>query len=410
MPKAAAGLTARKVETIKTAGLFADGGGLYLQVTATGAKTWIFRYSLNGRRRDMGLGSLTDVGLAEAREKRRVARDTVKAGRDPIDQRKAEEAADAVERAKAMTFRACAEAFIAAHRPGWRNDKHSAQWSATLQAYAYPVFGDLPVAAIDTGLVLRVLEPIWSTKSETASRLRGRIESVLDWARVRGYREGENPARWRGHLDHLLPAKTKVRRVEHHAALPYAEMPAFFATLAGQSGMAALALRFAILTAARTGEVLGARWDEVDLEAGVWTIPATRMKAGREHRVPLAGAALDVLRGLAEARAGDVVFFGQKAGQPLSNMSMLMLLRRMGRADITTHGFRSAFKDWASEQTDFPSEVSEMALAHVVGDKVEAAYRRGDLFEKRRALAEAWAKFCCSGPRASSAATDEEGE
>lgn len=410
MPRQAEPLTARKVATIKNAGLHADGRGLYLQVTDSGAKTWIFRYSLDGRRRDMGLGSAADVTLAEAREAVRDKRKLVKAGRDPIDERRAGKVAAAVERARAVTFRACAEAFIAAHRASWRNEKHAAQWLATLQAYAFPVFGALPVAAIDTGLVLKVLEPLWATKSETASRLRGRIESVLDWARVRGFREGENPARWRGHLDHLLPAKAKVRRVEHHAALPYAEMPKFFTILADQPGMSALALRFAILTAARTGEVLGARWDEIDLEAGVWTIPATRMKAGREHRVPLSGPALEILQGLAEARAGDVVFFGQKADRPLSNMSMLMALRRMDRADITTHGFRSAFKDWASEQTDFPSEVSEMALAHVVGDKVEAAYRRGDLIEKRRALAEAWAKFCCSGPSASSAVTGEEGE
>ncbi len=394
MPKAAAGLTARKVETIKTAGLFADGGGLYLQVTATGAKTWIYRYSLNGRRRDMGLGSVADVSLAKAREKRGKARDIVEAGRDPIDERRVEKAAGAVERARAMTFKACAEAFIAAHRAGWKNDKHSAQWPATLLTYAYPVFGDLPVAAIDTPLVLKALEPIWATKSETASRLRGRIESVLDWARVRGYREGENPARWRGHLDHLLPAKAKVRRVEHHAALAYAEMPAFFRALTDQPGMSALALRFAILTAARTGEVLGARWDEIDLEAGIWIIPPGRMKAGKLHRIALSRAALEILRALAEARVGDVVFFGQRADRAMSNMAMLMVLRRMGRTDITTHGFRSAFKDWASERTDFQSEVSEMALAHTVGDKVEAAYRRGDLFEKRRALAEAWARFC----------------
>jgi integrase len=256
------------------------------------------------------------------------------------------------------------------------------------------------VQAIDVGLVMKALEPIWNEKPETASRVRGRIESVLDWATARGYRQGENPARWRGHLENLLPKKSKVWRVEHHAALPYTEIGAFMAELREQDGTAARALEFAILTAARTGEVIGATWSEIDLEGHLWTIPAVRMKAGKEHRVPLSDAALAVLRAMGEVQTGEFVFPGNRAKQPLSQMAMLMLLRRMGRDGLTVHGFRSAFSDWCAEQTAFPSEVREMALAHTVGDKVEAAYRRGDLFEKRRQLAEAWARYCGTPPAA----------
>jgi integrase len=291
-----------------------------------------------------------------------------------------------------MTFRQCAEAYIKAQATGWKNPKHAAQWPSTLGAYVYPIFGALAVQAVDVGLVMKALEPIWTEKPETASRVRGRIEAVLDWATASKYRKGENPARWKGHLENLLPKKSKVRRVEHHAALPYAELGAFMADLRQREGTAARALEFAILTAARTGEVIGATWDEVDFEARLWTIPGDRMKAGREHRVPLGEAALSILRPLYEVRTGDRVF-------PISNMAMLMLLRRMGQADLTAHGFRSTFSDWCAEQTSFPSEVREMALAHVVGDKVEAAYRRGDLFEKRRQLSEAWAAFCDSPTR-----------
>jgi integrase len=286
-----------------------------------------------------------------------------------------------------MTYKDCAERYIEAHRAGWKNAKHAAQWGATLDSYVYPIMGKLPVDSVDTGLVMRALEPIWTEKPETASRVRGRIESILDWATVRGHRQGDNPARWRGHLDNLLPARAKVRRVEHHAALPYGDMGAFMAELRQQPGLAARALEFAILTAARTGEVIGATWAEIDLEARVWTIPASRMKAGREHRMPLSEAAMAILNGL--PKGGDQPF-------RMSNMAMLKLLQRMGRKDVTTHGFRSTFSDWCAERTNYPSEVREMALAHTVGDKVEAAYRRGDLFEKRRQLAEAWAKFCAT--------------
>jgi integrase len=409
MTTKAASLSVRKIETIRDAGYYGDGGGLYLRVTATGTKGWIFRYQIAGRRRDMGLGAVDLVSLAEARRKAIEARKLIADGQDPLDAKIAESTAAAVEAAKAITFKAAAEAYIASHQAAWRNPKHAAQWAATLTTYVYPVFGELPVSAADTELVMRVLQPIWSTKSETASRVRGRIESILDWAKVRGYRDGENPARWKGHLQALLPAKAKVAKVEHHAALPYTDMPAFMAALRVTDGMAARALRFAILTAARTGEALGATWAEINLTARLWTVPAERMKAGKEHRVPLSEPAMTLLRDLYEVRQGDPVFPGAVKGRGLSNMALLMALRRLGRADLTAHGFRSTFRDWVAEQTNFPSEVAEMALAHTVGDKVEAAYRRGDLFEKRRQLAEAWGGFC-SQPADSSIVTRRVGE
>jgi integrase len=372
-------------------GFLADGAGLYLRIGPTGAKSWVFRYRRGGRLHDMGLGSLTAVTLAEAREKALACRRLRLAGIDPIEDRRAGAIKAALDAARTMTFKQCAEAYVAAHRAGWRNPKHAAQWATTLDAYVYPVFGDQPVQAIDTGFVMRAVEPIWTAKPETASRVRGRIESVLDWATARNYRQGENPARWRGHLENLLPARSKVRRVEHHAALPYAEIGAFMAELRARDGVAARALEFAILTAARTGEVIGATWAEFDLQDRLWTIPAERMKAGREHRVPLSAPALAILQALPKGEPSDRVF-------PLSQMALLMTLRRMGRGDLTVHGFRSTFRDWAAERTGFPAEVAEMALAHTVADKVEAAYRRGDLFAKRRQLAEAWAKFCAEAP------------
>jgi integrase len=392
LPKKAVGLTARQVQT-KGPGLYADGGGLYLRVTPTEARMWLYRFQMHGRRRDMGLGPTDLYSLAEARQKALEARKLVAEGVDPIEARQAKRSAAAVDAAKGMTFRACAEAYINAHRSGWRNPKHAAQWPATLDAYAYPHFGSLPVQAVDVGLVLKAVEPIWTEKPETASRVRGRIESVLDWATARGNRQGENPARWRSHLENLLPPRSKVRRVEHHAALPYAEIAAFVADLRQQEGIGARALEFAILTAARTGEVIGARWDEINLAERLWTVPAERMKAGKEHRAPLSDAALAIVEKMAAIRQGDHVFPGGKAERPISNMAMLMSLRRMGRGDLTAHGFRSTFRDWAAEATNFPAEVAEMALAHTVGDKLEAAYRRGDLFEKRREIMAAWANF-----------------
>jgi integrase len=400
-------LTARTVVTLgpgknargeTTAKLYADGGGLYLHVSKSGARSWIFRWKRDGRLRDMGLGPLNTISLAEARDKALACRKLKYDGADPIEERRAQRQAVKLETAKAMTFKDCATAYIAAHQAGWKNPKHAAQWPSTLETYVYTIMGGLPVQSVDVGLVLKALEPIWNTKPETASRVRGRIESVLDWASARGYRQGENPARWRGHLENLLPKKSKVRRVEHHAALPYSEIAVFMAELRQQEGIAARALEFTIMTAGRTGEVLGATWDEIDSEGRLWTVPPDRMKAGREHRVPLSDAALAILRAMTEVRSGKHVFPGARDNRPLSQMAMLMLLRRMGRDRLTTHGFRSTFADWGAEQTAFPSEVREMALAHTVGDKVEAAYRRGDLFEKRRQLAEAWARYCTAPP------------
>jgi integrase len=380
--------------------MHADGGGLYLRVTSEGTKNWVFRFMLNGRPRWMGLGPLHTIGLADARARAADYRRQRYDGIDPIEARRAERQRALLDMAKTITFEECAQKYIGSHKAGWRNEKHAAQWEATLATYAAPTMGKLSVQAIDTAIVLRVLEPIWTAKPETASRLRGRIESILDWAKVRGYRASDNPARWRGHLEKLLPARAKVRRVTHHAAMPYAELPGFLVSLREQEGVAARALEFTILTAARTGETIGARWGEIDLPGKPWIVPPGRMKAGKEHRVPLSGRALDILKEIRsgrEASADAFLFPGGKPGKPLSNMAFLMLLRRMDRADLTAHGFRSSFRDWCAERTSFPAEVAEMALAHAVGDKVEAAYRRGDLFDKRRRLMDAWAEFCVKG-------------
>jgi integrase len=390
-------LTTVEVAQARRRRLYGDGLGLFLQVSATGGKSWVFRWKEDGRQRVMGLGPLHTVSLAEARERALLCRRARLDGRDPIQERRAARMAARIERARTMTFEACAAAYIDAHRAGWKSRKHADQWTATLATYAFPVFGELPVAAVDVALVMKVLDPVWREKVETASRVRGRIEAVLGWATTRGYRRGPNPAAWKDHLQNLLPARAKVRRVEHHKALPYGELGAFMTELRAQEGIAARALEFTILTAARTGEVIGARWSEIDRAARLWTIPGERMKAGKEHRVPLSDAALAILEAMWKVRTGDFVFPGAR-GKGLSQMSMLMTLRRMGRGDVVTHGFRSSFSDWCSEQTSFPSEVREMALAHAVGDKVEAAYRRGDLFEKRRQLAEAWARYCCTRP------------
>ncbi|BAM86557.1 putative phage integrase [Bradyrhizobium oligotrophicum S58] len=391
-------LTALKVTKVKKPGMYADGAGLYLQVTGDGektpAKSWIFRFTLRGRSREMGLGSFSIFGLGEARAKAAEYRRQVYEGIDPIEARRAQRAQAALKAAAALTFKECTKQYLAAHSAGWRNAKHAAQWSSTLKTYAEPVIGSLSVHSIDTALVMKIIEPLWSKKPETASRLRGRIEAVLDWATVRGFRRGENPARWRGHLDKLLPARAKVRKVKHHAALPYDELPALMAALRAQEGVAARALEFLILTAARTGEVIGARQDEI--RDKVWTVPAGRMKASKEHRVPLSAAALAVIDALRKEPGGAYTFPGAKHDKPLSNMAMLALLDRMGRSDLTAHGFRSTFRDWAAECTDYPNEVVEMALAHTISSKVEAAYRRGDLFEKRRALMSDWATFCAS--------------
>jgi len=345
----------------------------------------------------MGLGPLDLVGLAEARERATDARRQRERGIDPIEARNAQRAQERLADAKVLTFDQCRDAYHAAHRAGWRSPKHAAQWLNSLAAHVSPRFGPLSVGAIDTGLVMQVLQPIWNEKPETASRVRGRIESILDWAKVNGHREGENPARWRGHLDHLLPARAKVQKVVHFAALPYNDMSAFMGELAGRDGIAALALRFAILTAGRTGEVLGAKWSEIDLQGRLWIIPGERMKGGRDHRVPLSDDAMAILEPLHRARTGDHVFPGGRRTR-LSGMALLMLLRRMNRAELTIHGFRSSFRDWAAERTNFRGEIVEAALAHAVGGKVEAAYRRGDMLEHRRRLMEAWAAHCAQRP------------
>ena len=391
-------LTALAVDKSKRRGYYGDGGGLFLQVGVSGSKSWVFRFKEAGKLHEMGLGATHTIGLAEARERARECRRLRLDGIDPIEARKVARAQARLAAAKAVTFKNCAERYIASHQAGWRSLAHAAQWPSTLGRYVYPVFGSLPVQAIDVGLVLEALEPIWTAKPETAGRVRGRIESVLDWATSRGYRQGDNPARWRGHLENLLPTKSKVRRVKHHAALPYAEIGEFIAQLKQQEGVAAQALEFTILTAGRTGEVIGSRWSEISLAERLWTIPAERMKAGKEHRVPLSDAARAILEQMQAIRQDDFVFPGGKTKRPISNMAMAMTLRRMGRDDLTVHGFRSTFRDWAAERTDFPSEVAEMALAHAVGDKVEAAYRRGDLFQKRRQLMDAWSEFCAMPP------------
>lgn len=380
-------LTALDVKQAKHRGLYNDGGGLYLQVAVNGSRSWIFRYGAQGRYH-LGLGPLHTFTLAEAREKARQCRQQLLDGVDPIATRRARKAAARAEAAKSITFAEAAETYITAHRTAWKNPKHRQQWTNTLTTYAFPIIGDLPVAAVDTGLVLRVLQPIWHEKPETASRVRARIERVLSWATVQGYRTGDNPARWANHLDNLLPAHTKIAPVQHHAALPYAEVPAFLLELRQRDGGAAEALEFLILTASRTGEVIGATWDEFDLKAKVWTIPAGRMKAAREHRVPLSRRAVEIVRGM--PREGKRVF-------PISNMAMLQLLKRMGRNGITAHGFRSSFRDWAAETHNAERDVVEMSLAHSISDKKEAAYRRGHMLAKRRKLMDDWAVFCGGG-------------
>ena len=395
MPRRAKELTAAKVRT-GAPGRHCDGevAGLYLYVRDATRKYWLFRYTpRGGKMREMGLGAAVgpgEVSLAEARKKAREQRELLRAGKDPLDERDAKNAKkkadDALAAAKVMTFDQCAGAYIKAHEAAWRNAKHRQQWANTLRDHASPIIGGLPVASIDTGLIMRVLEPMWTTKSETASRVRGRIESILDWARVRGYREGENPARWRGHLDHLLPSRRKMRAVKHHAAMPWPDVPGFMAGLRERTDIPAKALEFCVLTATRSGEVFGAQWSEIDFVAKVWTVPAHRTKANREHRVPLSDAALRVLERLPRIKGEHRVF-------PVNSTAMASLLRRLG-VNCTVHGFRSSIRDWCGEETHFPREVAEAALAHAVGDEVERAYRRGDALEKRRKLMDAWASFC----------------
>jgi integrase len=376
----------------------ADGGNLYLQCTfgADGnvRRSWLFRYERDGRRREMGLGPLHTIGLGEARDKARSLRQQILDDIDPLTAKRQRRAEQRLEAAKAMTFGACVEAYLATHEIAWKNDKHRQQWRMTLTRYCKSI-SDLPVKDIDTDLVLRVLTPLWATRTETATRLRGRIERVLAWAKGRGLRDGENPARWSGHLDEMLARPSKVHSVKHHSALPYQELPAFMAELRARDSLSARALELTILCGTRTSETIGATWSEIDLKAKIWTVPAERMKAGKEHRIPLSDRAVETLASL--PRHGGRVF-------PLSNMAMLECLRGM-RPGATTHGFRSSLRTWSSEATSFPHEVCEQALAHTISNKVERAYRRGDLFQKRAAMMQAWAGFCAKPPTAGQVVT-----
>ncbi|MFM9859765.1 integrase arm-type DNA-binding domain-containing protein [Pseudoxanthobacter sp. M-2] len=394
-------LNTRTLATLTKPGLYADGDGLNLQIGKTGSRSWIYRYRRgDGREGWLGLGSLSDVTLAQAREKAAHARQLRAAGFDPLDEKRAPVASQGDAAPAKPTFGDFADAYIAEIAPGFSNPKHRAQWKMTLgDGYCATIRGK-PIDEVDTDDLLAILRPIWLTKSETASRIRGRIEQVLSAAKARGLRSGDNPALWRGHLDVLLPRRPKLAR-GHHKAKPYADVPALMERLARLTGISTLALRFTILTAARSGEVLGATWGEIDLEVGVWTVPAERMKMRREHRVPLSPAALAILAEVAPLRPADddgsaFVFPGQKRGRPLSVMSLTMVMRRLN-ADATVHGFRSAFRDWCAEETNHPREVAEQALAHVVGDATERAYRRGDALAKRRALMQDWAGFCLGG-------------
>jgi integrase len=382
-------LTARKVETAKP-GKYGDGANLYLVVSKTAARKWVLRFTWRGQPKEMGLGSAASVSLADAREKAASARRKIAQGLNPIDERKRD--------GGIPTFGEMADDVRETLATGFRNEKHKAQWKSTLETYAAPLRGK-PVDTIATDDVLSVLKPIWTTKAETASRVRGRIEKVLDAAKAKGFRSGENPARWRGHLDHLLPRPSKLSR-GHHAAMPYEEVADFIAKLRTREATAALALELCILTAARSGEILGMWWAEIDFDKKIWTAPANRMKAGREHRVPLSPRADAILRQLQKVKTGDFVFPGQAHNKPLSNMAMQMMLRRMKIHDATVHGFRSSFRDWAGNVSNFSRELIETALAHVIGDKAEQAYRRSDALEKRRKLMDAWAAYCTTSKTA----------
>ncbi len=387
-------LTPLQVDRAKVKGVYGDGAGLCLNVTAGGSKSWLFRFMQGGKAHWMGLGSYPDVSLAEAREKAAECRKQLRNGIDPLTEKRAHLGKVRADSAKYITFDECAKQFIESHRTGWRNAKHAQQWENTLAAYASPIMGSLGVSLIETSHVLKVIEPIWKEKAETANRLRGRLESILDWAKVRGYRTGENPATWRGHLDKILPARSKVAKVQHHDAMPWQRIGAFVENLRKQKGVSPRAVEFVILTAARSGEVRGARWSEIDMDAKIWTVPAERMKAGIEHRVPLTESAIKLLQLVKESTpASEIVFPGSK-GTPLSDVAVTNVLRNLGEASATVHGFRSTFRDWAGESTGHPRETIEHALAHQLRDKAEAAYARGTHFDKRHRLMDDWAKQC----------------
>jgi len=389
-------LSPRKVQTTGP-GKYEDGGGLRLVVSKGGAKKWVLRFTINRKRREMGLGSFPDVSLADARDKASDARKLANQGIDPIEAKKVEED-------KVPSFTTCAARYIRAHRSAWKNAKHARQWVSTLKNYARPKIGNKKVDEIDTTDILEILSPIWTTKTETAKRIQGRIENILDYAAAHKYRDPMNPARWRGHLDKLLPKPSRVKKVTHHPAMSYADVPAFMNELRENNSVSSYALRFLILTATRTSEVLKAEWSEIDFQEATWTIPASRMKADREHRVPLSGEAMDILNSLPRIEGNPFIFPGTRQGRPLSNMALLQLMRGMGfgvdgnRGDYVPHGFRSSFRDWSGEVSSFPRDVAEMALAHAIENKVEAAYRRGDLFEKRCKMMQAWANYITLQP------------
>lgn len=391
MPKIATELGPLAVKRLAKKGMHAVGGvpGLYLQVGEGAARSWILRANVAGKRRDIGLGSYPAVSLAAARQKAQAHRESIQGGQDPVVAKRAAKSALAAERARAVTFMDAAKRYIKNHAQGWSNPKHRSQWENTLEAYVYPVIGAMVVADVDTPAVLRVLQPIWHTKTETASRIRGRIESVLDAATAQGLRQGPNPAQWKGHLALTLPARSKIAPIKHQKAVPVDEVPAFYKDVAEAEGIGAVALRFLLLTCVRSSEARGATWEEVDLERRVWTIPASRMKAKREHRVPLSDAVIEILKSL-PTREG-LLFVGMK-GKPLSDMTLTAVMRRM-KVDAVPHGLRSSFRTWAADYTNHPREVCEQCLAHTTGSEVEQAYQRSDFFEKRRQVMNEWAAF-----------------
>jgi integrase len=374
-------------------GYYHDGDGLYLQVRSTTSKSWVLRYQKNGKAHEMGLGSYKYISLAEARQKRNDIKKSLIDGIDPISEKQRVLNEKIANDAKKMTFRICARNYIESHKAGWKNPKHISQWENTLESYAYPIIGDLTVDQIDTNLVMKIIEPIWTKKTETANRVRGRMELILSWATVRGLRKGENPARWRGHLDHLLPKRSLVQKVTHLKALPYPLLAGFMNKLKNRTDVSSLALQFLILTATRTNETLGARWSEFNFEENTWTIPAERMKAKKEHRIPLTDTMLQILRNTPRSDFIPYVFRNPNKKNQISSNALLQLLSDM-KIDATVHGFRSSFRDWVSEETSHGRDVAEAALAHTLRDKVEAAYRRGDFFQKRRILMEDWGKYC----------------
>lgn len=393
-------LTAIKVQKLSDAGWYPDGQGLYLQVSKSTSKSWVYRYEKGGKERRHGLGPYPTVSLEGARKAADECRKLRQKGLDPIDYKREREATRKLEKAKGITFKECALAYIDSHKAGWKSRKHESQWTNTLTTYAFPIIGDLSVQDIDTGLVMNVLEPIWFEKTETATRVRQRIESILDWAKVRNYRTGENPALWRGHLDKLLPKRSKVQRVQHFPALPYTDLPDYFRSLRKVNTIAAKTLAFTILTATRSNEARQAKWSEIDLQAGVWIVPEERMKAGRAHRVPLTQECLAILEEMKPFTVDDHVFPGLSKGKSISDAAVLKQLKQTHPA-LTVHGFRSSFRDWCAEMTNYPSELAEASLAHTIKDATQAAYERGDKFEKRQKLMEAWTNYCLKGQKGS---------